>query len=110
MKQHTCEICDTGFDQRSRYERHMATSHPPQAPSAADLEKAIAGIELPKGRAELAAYAHDRGHEEVARILRSLPDHTYRDAAEVARAFGELRSHEAKPRHKPSELGGRRSH
>jgi hypothetical protein len=33
-------MCGKGFDQKSRLERHVETSHPKPAPSAADLEKA----------------------------------------------------------------------
>jgi len=48
--QFTCAICDDGFEQRSRLERHMATSHPPSAPSAADVEKALSGIQYQKSK------------------------------------------------------------
>jgi hypothetical protein len=48
MTQFTCTICGDGFEQKSRLERHMATSHPPQAPSAADVERALSGIQYPK--------------------------------------------------------------
>jgi hypothetical protein len=41
--QFICSICGDGYDQKSRLDRHMATSHPPSAPSAADVEKALAG-------------------------------------------------------------------
>jgi macrodomain Ter protein organizer (MatP/YcbG family) len=34
-------MCGKGFDQKSRLERHVETSHPKPAPSAADLEKAL---------------------------------------------------------------------
>jgi hypothetical protein len=54
MAPFTCEVCGDGFDQKSRFERHMATSHPERAPSAADdVEKALSGIQYPKTREEL---------------------------------------------------------
>ncbi|HJY14480.1 MAG TPA: hypothetical protein VJ225_00525 [Nitrososphaeraceae archaeon] len=37
--QFNCSICGDGFEQKSRLERHIATSHPPSAPSAADVER-----------------------------------------------------------------------
>ncbi len=42
-----CAIFGDGFEQRSRLERHMSTSHPPNAPSAANMEKALSGIQYP---------------------------------------------------------------
>jgi hypothetical protein len=34
----------------------METSHPPSAPSAADIEKALAGIDYPKSKKDLVQY------------------------------------------------------
>lgn len=41
MAQFNCIVCGDGFEQKSRLLRHIETSHPPQAPSAADIEKSI---------------------------------------------------------------------
>lgn len=90
MAQFVCEICGAGFDQKSRYEQHMQTSHPRQAVSAADIEKALKGVDFPKRRGELLDAISD-DEQEVRSIVERLPDREYRDAAEVARAFGELR-------------------
>jgi hypothetical protein len=45
MTQFTRSICGQGFEQKSRLERHLTTSHPPQAPSAADVKKVLSGIQ-----------------------------------------------------------------
>lgn len=105
MAQFTCEICGAGFEQKSVYERHMLTSHPKQAVSAADIEKALKGIDFPKTRNELVDTLND-DNPEIYGIMQQLPDQEYRDAAEVARAFGELRSHEKAPHNQPSKTGG----
>ena len=34
MAQFTCSTCGDGFEQKSRLQRYIETSHPPQAPSA----------------------------------------------------------------------------
>ena len=91
--QFSCNICEDGFEQKSRLERHMATSHPPQAPSAADLEKALSKIQYPKTKEELIEYAsHKSSNEELLNLIKSLPERTYRDSAELAIALGELKS------------------
>lgn len=107
MARYECEICGKTFEQRSAYERHMQTSHPEQAPSAADLERALSGMDYPADRRRLVEHARDAQDGRIAEILRRLPEREYRDAAEVARAFGELRSHQAGPGHQPSVRGGR---
>lgn len=105
MAQFTCEICGAGFEQKSRYERHMLTSHPQQAISAADLEKTLKGVTFPKNQCEL-VNAIREDNREIRDILQQLPAKKYRDAAEVARAFGELRTHEKAPDNQPSKTGG----
>ena len=45
-------------------ERHMATSHPERAPSAADVEKALGGIDYPKVKEELVSHASQRASDK----------------------------------------------
>jgi Protein of unknown function (DUF2795) len=113
--QFTCNICGDRFEQKSRLERHMATAHPSQAPSAVDLEKALAGIRYPKTKEELIKYASDKtSTEELLNLIKSFPDRTYRDSAEIAIALGELKSgrevrsaKEVEASEQPSKRGGR---
>jgi len=93
MHQFTCSICGDGFEQRSRYERHLQTAHPPSAMTAADLEKALAGIEFPASQDRLVQYAGQRLPEgsAVLQAIKALPKRSYRDAAEVGIAFGETK-------------------
>jgi hypothetical protein len=92
MAQFTCEICGDGFEQKSRFERHMATSHPEKAPFAADIEKALSGIQYPRTKKELVSYASGRvADEELMNIIKSLPTREYRDSADVAIALGEVK-------------------
>lgn len=107
MARHRCEICGAEFDTPSEYRRHMQTSHPERAPSAADLEQALSGIAYPASRDALVRHARDSGADGIADILEELPDREYRDAADVARAFGGIRAHEEKPSDQPSRRGGK---
>ena len=65
----------------------------PMAPAvtAADVEKALSGIDLPKARDEVVQYAAARLPEDspVLDALRKLPDGTYRTASDIAQGFGE---------------------
>jgi hypothetical protein len=106
MARHRCKICGAEFDTLSEYRRHMQTSHPERAPSAADLEQALSGMSYPAPRDALARHARDNGADEIAGILEDLPERDYHDAADVARAFGGLRAHEDKPDDQPSRRGG----
>jgi hypothetical protein len=113
--QFICNICGNGFEQKSRLERHMATAHPPQAPSEADLEKALSGIQYPKTKEELVEYTSRKSSNgELLDLIKSLPERTYRDSAEVAIALGELKSgrefrsaKEVEASEQPSKRGGR---
>jgi hypothetical protein len=117
MSQFTCSICGQGFEQKSRLERHLATSHPPQAPSAADIEKALAGIQYPKTKQDLVQYASQKMStigQDLYELIKSLPSRTYRDSADVAVALGELKSgkeirseKEVAAAEQPSKKGGR---
>src|ERR671931_1639424 len=95
MAQFSCSICGQGFEQKSRLERHMATSHPPQAPSAADVEKVLSGIQYPKSKQDLVQYVSQKVStigQDLFDLIKSLPSRTYRDSADVAVALGELKS------------------
>ena len=92
MAQFTGEICGDGFEQKSHFDRHMATSHPKMAASAADIEKALSGIQYPRTKEEIINYALAKiSDEELMNMIKSLPAREYRDSAEVAIALGEVK-------------------
>jgi Protein of unknown function (DUF2795) len=115
--QFTCSVCGDGFEQKSALERHMATSHPPRAPSAADIEKVLSGIQYPKTKEDLVQYASQKLStigKDLFDLIKSLPPRTYRDSADVAIAVGELKSGkkvrtalEVQASEQPSKKGGR---
>jgi Protein of unknown function (DUF2795) len=117
MAQFICSVCGDGFEQKSRLERHLATSHPPQAPSAADVEKALTGIQYPRTKQELVQYVSQRLStigQNLFDLIKSLPSRTYRDSADVAVALGELKSRkeirseeEVEATEQPGRKGGR---
>ena len=89
MEQFVCAVCGEDFEEKSRYQRHLMTSHPQQAISAADIEKSLEGVDFPKTRDELVESVRQRDQGDVTDVLGELPDQEYQDAAEVVRAFGE---------------------
>ncbi|MGA9152073.1 MAG: DUF2795 domain-containing protein [Candidatus Nitrosopolaris sp.] len=115
--QFNCVICGQGFEQKSRLARHMDTSHPPSAPSAADIERVLSGIQYPKTKEALTEYVSQKRStvgEDLFDLIKSLPNRTYRDSAEVAIALGELKSgkefksaKQAETAEQPSKKGGK---
>jgi hypothetical protein len=95
----------------------MVTSHPERAPSAADIEKALYGIQYPKTKEQLVEHARQQQQQifdnEVLRLVKSLPERTYRDSADVAIALGEVKTRqvrtaaEAAETEQPSIRGGK---
>jgi len=118
-RQFTCPFCGKGYDQKSRIQRHIETAHPPSAPSAADVERVLKGINYPKTKDELFEIAMQRisaTSPDLLGLIDSLPNRRYRDSAEVAIALGELKSRK-RPRSAakiskldaPSIKGGKRA-
>ena len=119
--QFTCQICGQGYEQKSRLERHVLTSPPKPAPSAADVEKALSRIRFPKSKDEIISYVKSTQEpkiveEELFNILQNLPERTYRDSAEVAIAIGEIKSgkkvrsaKEVEKTESPSKKGGKKA-
>jgi hypothetical protein len=93
----------------------MATSHPERAPSAADVEEALSGIQYPRTKEELVNYASGKvSDEELINQIRSLPDRQYRDSADVTIALGEVKQKgrvrsagEVAQTESPGTIGGR---
>ncbi len=87
--QFICEKCGEGFNQKSRIDRHMETSHPKPAPSAADIEKILSGIDYPLTNEEVINYAKQKemtslssddikNNNDLLNLIQSLPVRKYR--------------------------------
>lgn len=60
--------------------------------SAADIEKALSGIQYPKAKKGLVQYTSQNVStidQELFDLIKSLPERTYRDSAKVATALGD---------------------
>jgi hypothetical protein len=96
--QFICNICGKGFEQKSRIDKHMLTSHPKPTPSAADVEKILGGIKYPKEKKDLVNHAKDKvshnnsDNQELMDLIENLPEGKYRDSAELAKALDDLKS------------------
>ncbi|MFB5600831.1 MAG: C2H2-type zinc finger protein [Nitrososphaeraceae archaeon] len=94
--QFICEICGKGYEQKSRLDRHLLTSHPKPALSIADVEKILSNITFPKSKKEILGFVNSRQNAETTdnllALVKNLPNLKYRDSAEVAKALGEMKS------------------
>ncbi|MGD9765487.1 MAG: DUF2795 domain-containing protein [Candidatus Binatia bacterium] len=87
-----CPIDGEAFATRSQYERHRAAAHPPSAPTAADVTRALRGLDFPARKRAMIAHAERNGAQpEVLELLARLPARAYRTAADVAAALGEVK-------------------
>jgi hypothetical protein len=56
--------------------------------SMADIEHALKGINFPKNKNEIIQYAQNQNaSKEIVSDLKSLPDRTYNNAADLAKEF-----------------------
>ncbi len=103
-----CEKCGDGFNHKSRTKRHMETCHPTSAPSAADVEKILSGIDFLKSKREIQEYAKrnmpsimeikekeekkkkDIGREEILDIVDKLKSGIYYTMVDVEQEIGKI--------------------
>jgi hypothetical protein len=78
-------------DERDEEREPMA-----RAVSAAEVEKALAGIDFPLDKEGVVRYAADRLPQDspVMDAIRKLPERTYRTASDIAEGFGEEKQEE----------------
>lgn len=91
MSQFNCEICGERFQQKSELESHLFVAHPVRKLTAADVEKAVNGIEFPQSKMGLVDAVTQNGDQDIVPVLEAIPDRIYEDGAEVARALGEAK-------------------
>lgn len=85
--------------------------------SSGRRERVLSGIHYPKTKEDLVQYASQKVStigQQLFDLIKSLPERTYRDSAEVAIALGELKSgrevrtsKEVEATEKPSKRGGK---
>ena len=62
------------------------------AVSVIEVEKALAGMHYPASKEELLRHAKDKGvSKEIISMLEEFPERMYKNAADVAKAYGEVR-------------------
>lgn len=91
MPQFNCEICGEHFRQKSALESHLMVAHPVRELTAADVEKAINGVEFPQTKMGLIEAVTENGDQDIVPVIEAIPDRIYEDGAEVARALGEVK-------------------
>jgi hypothetical protein len=68
--------CGDEFYEKSRLLRHIETSHPPRARSAADVEKVLGELNYPKTKDDLVHYSSQKVStigKELLDLIKSLP-------------------------------------
>lgn len=96
MPQFNCVICGEHFRHKSALESHLMVSHPVREITAADVEKAINGMEFPESKTGLIEAITQNGDQDIVPVIEAIPDRIYEDGAEVARALGEVRCRSAR--------------
>src|SRR5436190_1104095 len=94
LAQFSCPFCGKGFEQKSKLQRHIDTSHPPSAPSAADVERMLKGITFPKSKSGIISHVRkqdDPKKENIISVLRKISDKKYQNLVQLEKETGRVK-------------------